>query len=387
MQGAIDVLASPSTRHADGDNPNAQSPSVGRVIAIIPAHNEAETVHLSLVALSAQSRVPDEVFVVADNCTDATAARARAYGAKVVVTEGNTDKKAGALNQLLADLLGPLGPLGENDVVLVQDADSFLDPGFVEGGLRALAQTPRLGAVGGTFRGQPSPPGASRHEQFLAHLQDNEYARYARDVRRLHGKCLVVTGTAAMFRVSTLRKISAARHAGALPAGDARGGVYDTSVLTEDNELSFAMMTLGYTLLAPAEMTLTTEVMPTWRQLWQQRLRWKRGAVENCFQYGFTTVTRRYWGRQALTAAGVIVTALYLATLIWALPHGGLAVQPFWLGVSGIFVLERFITLRDKGWRHQAAAASMYELPYELFLQATHAKAYVDALFRRQRKW
>ncbi len=390
MQGAIDALASPSERHADRDKPNAYPPSVGRVIAIIPAHNEAETVHLSLLALSAQTRVPDEVFVVADNCTDATASRARDYGAKVIVTEGNSDKKAGALNQVLADLLSPLGSLGslgEDDVVLVQDADSFLDPGFVEGGLRALAQRPRLGAVGGTFRGQPAPPGASRREQFLAHLQDNEYARYARDVRRLRGKCLVVTGTAAMFRAATLTRISTARHDGTLPAGDGRGGVYDTSVLTEDNELSFAMMTLGYTLLAPAEMTLTTEVMPTWRQLWQQRLRWKRGAVENCFQYGFTAVTRRYWGRQALTAAGVVVTLLYLATLIWALPHGGLSIQPFWLGVSGVFVMERFVTLRDKGWRHQIAAASMYELPYELFLQATHAKAYVDALFRRQRKW
>jgi len=113
-------------------------------------------------------------------------------------------------------------------------------------------------------------------------------------VRRLRGRCLVVTGTAAMFRVTTLREVSAARLSGRLPGGNGRGGIYDTSVLTEDNELSFAVMTLGYTLLAPKEMSLTTEVMPTWRQLWDQRLRWKRGALENCFQYGITKVTWRY---------------------------------------------------------------------------------------------
>ena len=356
----------------------------GKVVAVIPAHNEAETVHLSVDALATQTRVPDTVVVVADNCTDDTAARAAACGAQVIETEGNTHKKAGALNQVLSELLPTLD---DDDVVLVQDADSFLDSGFIEGGLTAIRERPGLGAVGGTFRGQPAPAQASWSARLLAHLQDNEYARYARDVRRLGGKCLVVTGTAAMFRVATLKEVSAARLARRLPAGDGRGGIYDTSVLTEDNELSFAVMTLGYSLLAPSEMTLTTEVMPTWRQLWNQRLRWKRGAVENCFQYGFTAVTRRYWGRQALTAAGVVVTALYLATLVWALFDGGIHIHPFWMGVTGVFVIERFVTVRDKGWRHQTAAASMYELPYELFLQATHAKAYLDALLRRDRKW
>lgn len=355
-----------------------------RVVVVIPAHNEGATVHLSVQALATQTHVPDQVIVVADNCTDDTAQRAAECGARVVLTVGNTDKKAGALNQVLATLLPELD---DQDVLLVQDADSFLDHNFIEGGLAALRRRSGLGAVGGTFRGQPAPAGASWSARVLAHLQDNEYARYARDVRRLRGKCLVVTGTAAMFRVATLKRISAARLDGTLPAGDGRGGIYDTSVLTEDNELSFAVMTLGYTLLAPAEMTLTTEVMPTWRQLWNQRLRWKRGAVENCFQYGFTRVTRRYWGRQALTAAGVLVTALYLGTLVWALFDGGITIHPFWLGVTGVFVVERFITVRDKGWRHQTAAASMYELPYELFLQATHAKAYFDALLRRDRKW
>jgi biofilm PGA synthesis N-glycosyltransferase PgaC len=355
-----------------------------RVIALIPAHDEAATVHSAIHALTTQTHVPDEVIVVADRCTDDTASRAAACGAHVELTVGNTGKKAGALNQVLARLLPALD---DDEVVLVQDADSFLGAGFIEGGLEVLHGQPEVGAVGGTFRGRPAPPGASWSARLLAHLQDNEYARYARDVRRLRGQCLVVTGTAAMFRAATLKEVCAARRAGRLPAGDGRGGVYDTSVLTEDNELSFAVMTLGYSLLAPPELTLTTEIMPTWRHLWKQRLRWKRGAVENCVQYGLTPVTRRYWARQALTAAGVLVTALYVLTLGWALFDGGITLHPFWLAITGVFVLERFVTVRDKGWWHQAAAASMYELPYELFLQATHARAYLDALLRTDRKW
>jgi len=383
MHGSQTIQVRPGA-DTDLGSPQAEPSDSGRVIAVVPAHNEAATVHLALEALAAQSRVPDEIIVVVDNCTDDTAERARSWGARVVVSVDNRDKKAGALNQVLTDLLPTLR---EEDVVLVQDADSFLDTGFVAGGLRALSVHLRLGAVGGTFRGQAAPEAAGRRERFLAHLQDNEYARYARDVRRLRGRCLVVTGTAAMFRVTTLREVSAARLSGRLPAGNGLGGIYDTSVLTEDNELSFAVMTLGYTLLAPKEMSLTTEVMPTWRQLWDQRLRWKRGALENCFQYGITKVTWRYWARQVLTAAGVVVTAIYLFTLLWAVFNRSLAVHPFWGSVTGIFVLERFVTLRDKGLRHQSFAALMYELPYELFLQATHAKAYTDALLRKERTW
>ena len=322
--------------------------------------------------------------MVADNCVDATAQRARSWGAEVVTTVDNRAKKAGALNQVLATLLPSLR---DDDVILVQDADSFLDGGFIQGGLAALDLDRSLGAVGGTFRGKPAPLGSPWLERLLTHLQDNEYARYARDVRRLKGRCLVVTGTASMFRAGTLREVSEARLSGRLPAGDGRGGVYDTSVLTEDNELSFAMLTLGHTLLAPQGMTLTTEVMPTLRQLSSQRLRWTRGAVENCFQYGFTRVTAGYWGRQGLTAAGIAVTAVYLATVIYALGTHAFYLNPFWASVTVIFVLERYVTLKDKGWKAQLAAASMYELPYDLFLQATRAKAYADAILRKERSW
>jgi cellulose synthase/poly-beta-1,6-N-acetylglucosamine synthase-like glycosyltransferase len=238
-----------------------------------------------------------------------------------------------------------------------------------------------MGAVGGTFRGDDGGG-------LVGHLQRNEYARYARDVRRLKGRCLVVTGTAAMFRAATLRRISEARLAGRLPRGDGQGGIYDTTVLTEDNELTFAILHLGYTVLSPAECTLTTEVMPTWRALWQQRLRWKRGAIENCFQYGVTGITWRYWGRQLLTLLGVLVTAAYLVSMAWSLAaEGGVHVQPLWLAVTGVFVVERVVTVRDRGWQRMLAAAAMYELVYDLFLQAVHAKAYLDAALGRERRW
>lgn len=346
------------------------------VVALLPAHNESGTIVQAIDGLRSQTRQPDRIIVVADNCTDNTVALAEAAGVDVFTTVGNTDKKAGALNQALRSILPDMGA---DDVVLVQDADSMLDAPFISNALRRLRDA-AYGAVGGVFRGDD-------RKGFVAHLQRNEYARYARDVARLRGRCLVVTGTAALFRVRTLREISVGRLAGTLPAGDGDGGVYDTTVLTEDNEISFAIMHLGYKILSPSDCTLVTETMPTWGDLWRQRLRWKRGAVENCVQYGLTRVTWRYWGRQLLTAMGVLVTFIYLGTLAWAALTGNLTFHPFWLAVTAIFVIERVVTVRYRGWRFMIPAASMYELILDLFLQIVHAKAYTDALMGRRRAW
>ncbi|TLM83225.1 glycosyltransferase family 2 protein [Pseudarthrobacter sp. NamE5] len=348
------------------------------ITVIIPAHNEAVGIGDTLRSLAGQTLAPERVIVVADNCTDATEAISLAAGAEVIRTVDNTDKKAGALNLVLANLLLQGAP---EDMILVQDADSQLSPDFIERSVSHLEADPELGAVGGVFSG-------AEGGGFVGHLQRNEYARYARDVRRLHGKCLVVTGTAALFRVGTLRHVEAARLDGTLPPGNGRGGVYDTSVLTEDNELSFALLTLNYRIMSPADCTLVTEVMPTWRQLWAQRLRWKRGAVENCMQYGWTQVTRPYWGRQALSVVGVLVTFAYVGTVAFALGTGaGLHIQPFWLAVTGVFVIERVVTVRLRGWKYMLAAATMYEMVIDLFLQVVHAKAYADAMFNKKKAW
>ncbi|HEX6446965.1 MAG TPA: glycosyltransferase family 2 protein [Streptosporangiales bacterium] len=352
--------------------PRAAGPAT---VALLPAYDEADGIAAAVRGLYAQSAPPDEVVVVANNCTDDTAERARAAGAFVLELPDNPDKKAGALNWALAAVLPRLS---DDDRVLVMDADSVLDAAFLATAAGYLDEG--YGGVGGTFRGGPGGG-------FVGHLQRNEFARYQRDVNRLDGRCLVLTGTAAMFSAATLRAVSRARLSGLLPAGDGRGGVYDTTVLTEDNELTFALLHLGHRVIAPAECTLVTEVMPTWRALWRQRLRWKRGAVENCVQYGLTRVTWRYWVRQLVTALGIVVSAVYLGTLAYGAATGRLGVHPFWLALTGVFVLERAVTVRYRGWRYMLAAASMYELVFEYFLQACHAWAYVCAATGRERSW
>jgi poly-beta-1,6-N-acetyl-D-glucosamine synthase len=356
-----------------------------RVVVLVPAHNEARNISFALESLESQSRRPDLVVVVADNCTDNTVELVCSRGGALIVSSvGNQHKKAGALNQVLEQILPRLS---DSDAVLVMDADSALDEHFLKAAFGRLGGPGRrgrrqvvIGGVGGTFRG-------GRGGGFVGMLQRNEYARYARDVRRLKGKVLVLTGTAAIFTVRALRDVIAGRINGSLPGGHPQ--IYDTGVLTEDNELTLALLHLGYGIVSPKECLLETEVMATWRSLWHQRVRWKRGALENLVDYGMTAVTARYWGRQLLTHVGVIVTAVYLATIVVSLVTAGtIHLHPLWLTVTAIFIVERVVTVNKRGWWQMIFAASLIvEMAFDFFLQAAQAKALWDTFTHSERNW
>jgi cellulose synthase/poly-beta-1,6-N-acetylglucosamine synthase-like glycosyltransferase len=344
------------------------------VVALVPAHDEEAQIGAALASLRAQDRAPDLVFVIADNCSDGTARIARESGAVVFETRDNVHKKAGALNQILDRLLPALAP---QDAVLVMDADSILAPTFLAEAVAHLQEG--VGGVGGVFTGRSGGG-------FVGMLQRNEYARYARDVQRLGGRVLVLTGTATLFSAETLRHVVRARAAGELPGA---AQVYDTHVLTEDNELTLALLHLGYTVTSPSGCRLTTEVMESWRDLYRQRLRWKRGAIENLRDYGLTRITLPYWGRQLLTLLGVVVTAAYLVALTWSFAvHGDVALHPLWLGVTVVFMLERIVTVRSRGPVQMLLAGLLVvEMGFDVFLQGVHAKALVDAVLDRERRW
>lgn len=354
----LTTLTKPTNvRHRNGE--------ILRVLALVPAHNEEEGIGACLDALLAQTLMPSDVVVVADNCTDRTENIALARGVRVFRTVGNRAKKAGALNQALAAL-----DIDTAEAVLVLDADSILALDFV----RQAASYLRRGyaAVGGNFRGAA---GAG----LLGAFQRNEYARYARDVARRKGRCLVLTGTASLFAVDAIRAVMNER-------GD--GKLYDETVLTEDNELTLRLLHMGRKVISPQECTLLTEVMPTWRALARQRLRWKRGAIQNLVQFGWTPITRPYWGRQLLSFFGVFVTVMYMLTIILGIIFTGLTVYPLWLAVTGIFAIERFVTVRERGFRWQLFGALIFvEFIYDVFLQAVQARAYADALLGRTGRW
>ena len=347
-----------------------------RIVAVLPAHDEEHVLPAALTSLRAQTRPADEIVVVLDRCTDGTAAVAAAHGARTVTTTAHAGRKAGALNQALAVVLPDLA---DDDLVLAMDADSALVPGFLAAAVARLDTHPGDGAVGGVFVGRDGGG-------LVGALQRNEYARYAREVARRGARATVLTGTATLFRVATLRAVAAAR--GTVLPGRS-GEVYDAGALTEDNEITLAVRTLGMGTASPRACVVHTEVMTTWRDLWHQRLRWQRGALENLRAYGLTRITAPYVAKQAAMYAGIVAVALFLlATALFAAVGELGPPRGFWLAVTALFVVERMVTVRRRGWRAVLLAAPLVvEFGYDLFQQAVFLRAAADLAVRRVPQW
>ncbi|GAA1938303.1 glycosyltransferase family 2 protein [Kitasatospora viridis] len=347
--------------------------TAGRILALIPAHDEADRIAAAIAALHRQHRPPDRVVVVADNCTDGTAPAARAAGAAVIESRGNRHKKAGALNQALGRLLDDLDAA---DLVLVQDADTTLQPTFLASAVAAMDRT--VGAVGGIFYGEPGGG-------LLGALQRIEFHRYAREIARREYRADVLTGTATLFRVATLREVRQARLAGLIGGGTS---YYSLASLTEDDEITKAVRTLGYRTVSPPGCAVVTEVMTSLPRLWHQRLRWQRGALENLRDYGWTPVTAPYIRRQALMGMSVLSLALYLVFTGWMLARGRPRSSPFWHVVGLVFVAEKVVTAHGAGWKAQVLAGTLVvELGYDLFQHAVYLRALWDTLRRREQYW
>ncbi|WP_314646704.1 glycosyltransferase family 2 protein [uncultured Microbacterium sp.] len=346
------------------------------VTVLIPAHNEEASLPLTLASLRGQLQLPTRIVVVADNCTDRTVEVARQHGADVYETVGNVHKKGGALNQALRDLLPTLG---DNDTVMVMDADSQIGAGFLAEATRRFTDDRALMAVGGLFEGE------QRHG-LLGQFQRNEYTRYQREIRRRDGRVFVLTGTASVFRASALRAVAAARGA-QLPGTP--GEVYDTFALTEDNELTIAIKSLGGLTISPAACTVVTELMPTWRMLWAQRLRWQRGALENLGSYGVTPQTLRYWSQQIGIGYGVVALFSYFALiLLMILAMDTWVWFPFWLGIGVLFAVERTVTVWRGGWRARIVAMLVFpELVFDCFLNLAFLKGVFEIAFGRRATW
>jgi hypothetical protein len=62
-------------------------------------------------------------------------------------------------------------------------------------------------------------------------------------------------------------------------------------------------------------------------------------------------------------------------------------IHEFWLWVTLIFVVERVVTVRYRGWRQMLLAATMYELILDYFLQMCHVKAYLDVMVHKANNW
>ena len=139
--------------------PRAGRSSCGRrFVVLVPAHDEAGGIGATLADLARQDYPPDRwrIVVIADNCSDATAAIARDAGAGVIERRDPGARGKGHALRAAIDMLLQR-PGSDWDSLVVIDADTRVDPELLarcsarlERGEAALqvAYLPRAGAGG-----------------------------------------------------------------------------------------------------------------------------------------------------------------------------------------------------------------------------------------------
>ena len=106
----------------------ASSAARPRVAVLVPAHNESAIIVAALESVRSQLLAGDRLLVVADNCSDDTAALARAAGAEVVERSNQRQRGKGyALDFGVQHLKGDAP-----EVMIIVDADCTVREGAIE---------------------------------------------------------------------------------------------------------------------------------------------------------------------------------------------------------------------------------------------------------------
>lgn len=270
-----------------------------RFAVLVFARNEERVLGQLLASLHAQDYPSDsfDVFVTADNCTDATAQIARRSGA-ITFERSSTGPggKGAALNWFFAEHF----PSGY-DACVVFDADNVVDPRFLTAMNRQLAAGHQI-AAGYRMGKNPSSSwvaGAST----LFWLLQTRFFHMPRALRNL--PCTSVGGTGFMFALRVL---------------GADG--WRTSSACEDIEFTLQAIAAGHFVALATDAVFYDEQPLTLGQSLRQRYRWSVGSV----QLIRTSVPRlldsvRHGQLGALDAAlyiiGVVVGGL--SGLLWVL--------------------------------------------------------------------
>lgn len=228
-----------------------------RFAVLIPAHNEESVIERLLDSLNAIDYPADavDIYVVADNCTDATVARARAKGAAVLERHDEQMRGKGhALNWLMVELTRRRHSY---DAYVVLDADSVVGPSF----LSAMSRWLDAGAV----------------------VVQGYYT-----VLRLDGNRTESLREAALALVHLLRP--AAKNAVGASAGlKGNGMCFDRSVierygwpssgLAEDVEFHLQLVAAGYRVQFAPDAVVRAEMPNSLGRARSQNARWEAGRA------------------------------------------------------------------------------------------------------------
>lgn len=226
-----------------------------QIAILVPAHDEAGGIQVVLEQLFKQLLPADRLIVIADNCTDNTAAIARSTGATVIERQDAERRGKGYALDYGLQFLAANPP----DVVVIVDADCIVQPGTLDRIAEVAFTTGR--PVQATYLMElPAKPKPKDTVSALAFLVKNWVRPQGLHTLGLPG---ILTGTGMAFPWSVIRSVS-------LASGN----------IVEDMQLSMDLAIAGYpTLFCPN--TKLIGLLPQQEQAAKsQRTRWEHGHLQ-----------------------------------------------------------------------------------------------------------
>ncbi|MEZ0164316.1 glycosyltransferase family 2 protein [Kineococcus sp. LSe6-4] len=274
---------------------------VAKMAVLLPAHNEEADIEACLDSLVTQTRTPDLIVVVADNCTDDTVKIARRYrGIKVVETSGNTDAKVGALATGYAEFLAG----GAFDVMVSMDADVVLDPDCLADLEAELLKTPSAAAVSAKYHFAEGQGGWFNRQ--LVRAQKMDFTQFQVRANERARRTTIVGGQCSAFRFAAIDEVTR-RHRRAAP--------WTNETATEDAQLGLELQEMGWTTVMSATARAQVGAMPTVRALSGQRAKWNAGLIALMTSMPLSKRTLPFWLQHLGLGLNVFMRLAFVALL------------------------------------------------------------------------
>ena len=351
-----------------------------RYAVLIAARNEENVISGLLDSLRAQTYDMSlvTVFVAADNCTDSTAAIARAHGAVVYERFNQLNVGKGYALDFLLQHIGADYPAGF-DGYFVFDADNILAPDYIE---RMNEMFSNGHEIVTSYRNSKNFGGNWISAGYaLWFLRESRYLNGART--RL-GSSAAVGGTGFLFSQRILDESHGWRF----------------YLLTEDIEFSVYHILRGEKIAICESAVLYDEQPTDFRQSCRQRLRWAKGYVQVFLRYGGQLLRGAARGSWSCFDMSMSILPAFVLTSLCLLANVTLTVLGLMQGAGVWFALRSLLeclgsilaTLLVLGgittateWRriHATTAQKLvYTLTFPLFM-LTYLPISLAALFMK----
>lgn len=337
---------------------------------LIPAHNEEAVIEQTLISLLAYVKIPKNIVVIADNCTDQTAKIAQQYGTTVLQREDSEKRGKGYAIDYGLKFLNTDPP----EIVIILDADCFMEPQTLDF-LVQLSYTKQKPIQSTYLMKTGLDPTLRDRISAFAILVKNFVRPYG--LTQLGIPCLL-NGSGMAFPWSIIRQVDLANNK-----------------TVDDMQLSVDLAIAGYAPFYCPQGKVIGRLMQQ-EQAQSQRSRWEHGHLSLIFSQAprllLASLKQKRFDLFAL-ALELSVPPLSLLVMLWITGMIMMVIGGFlgisWLptiilGIGGILLIVGILSSWAKFGRKEISAFALMMIPFYLLWKIP---LYFAFLVRPQSQW